>query len=84
MENRYWTGRKRRAMQMASEAATSEARLIHYDLAGRYSIKADQFPPLAAPISQPGTRDERPFLQLHRPDPRSHVPLYVPAEGKGS
>jgi hypothetical protein len=84
MENRYWTGRKRRAMQMASEAATSEARLIHYDLAGRYSIKADQFPPFAAPISPPGTRDERPVLHLHRPDLRPPVPLYMPADGKGS
>ena len=36
----YWLERKRAAMAMAREAATGEARLIHYEMAGRYSIKA--------------------------------------------
>ena len=48
MENKYWIGRKRAAMGMARAAMTSEARLIHYDLAGRYSIKAAQCPAFAA------------------------------------
>lgn len=48
MESRYWIGRKRSAMGMARMAATAEARLIHYDLAGRYSIKAAQCAPIAA------------------------------------
>jgi hypothetical protein len=48
MENRYWIGRKRRAMEMAREAVSAEARLIHYDLAGRYSVKAASVRPLGA------------------------------------
>ena len=36
----YWLGRKKASLKSASAAASSEARLIHYDLAGRYSVKA--------------------------------------------
>jgi hypothetical protein len=84
MENRYWIGRKRSAMEMARAAATAEARLIHYDLAGRYSIKAAQFPPLAAPGSERATRGERAALHLRAPESRSFVPLYPRTDGEGS
>lgn len=40
MEKAYWLGRKRASLQLAQNAASSEARLVHYDLAGRYSAKA--------------------------------------------
>lgn len=40
MEKKYWIGRKRAAMAMARAATSAEARLIHYDLAGRYSVNA--------------------------------------------
>lgn len=40
MEKIYWLGRKRASLKMAKNAASSEARLIHYDLAGRYSVNA--------------------------------------------
>ncbi len=40
MEQAYWLGRKRASMKSASNASSSEARLIHYDLAGRYGMKA--------------------------------------------
>ena len=40
MEQAYWLSRKRASVQMARDAASSEARLVHYDLAGRYSLKA--------------------------------------------
>ena len=40
MEKGYWLGRKRASLKAAKNAASSEARLIHYDLAGRYSLKA--------------------------------------------
>ena len=40
MEKAYWLGRKRASLKLAKVAASSEARLIHYDLAGRYSVKA--------------------------------------------
>jgi hypothetical protein len=40
MEKAYWLGRKRASLKLAQTAASSEARLVHYDLAGRYSVKA--------------------------------------------
>lgn len=40
MEKAYWLGRKRASLKLAQNAASSEARLVHYDLAGRYSVKA--------------------------------------------
>ena len=40
MEKAYWLGRKRASLKLAQNAASSEARLAHYDLAGRYSVKA--------------------------------------------
>ena len=40
MEKAYWLGRKRASLKLARNAAGSEARLAHYDLAGRYSVKA--------------------------------------------
>jgi hypothetical protein len=40
MEKTYWLRRQRAASAMARAAATSESRLIHYELAGRYSIRA--------------------------------------------
>jgi hypothetical protein len=42
MEKKYWIGQKRSASAMAPVAATAEARLIHYELAGRYSIHTAQ------------------------------------------
>ena len=47
MEKTYWLRRKRAAMAMARAAKTSESRLIHYELAGRYSLRA-AFAPLCA------------------------------------
>src|SRR5688500_5005810 len=40
MEQKYWLGRKRASAANARRATTAEARLVHLDLAGRYSIKA--------------------------------------------
>ena len=40
MEKAYWLSRKRASLKAARNAASAEARLIHYDLAGRYSLKA--------------------------------------------
>jgi len=40
MENAYWLGRKRASLKMAQSATSSRARLVHYDLAGRYSVRA--------------------------------------------
>ena len=40
MEKAYWLGRKKASLKLARNAAGSEARLIHYDLAGRYELNA--------------------------------------------
>jgi hypothetical protein len=63
VEKRYWIGRKRSALAMARGAATSEARLIHYDLAGRYSVKAAH----SAASAPPATGAQRAELRLPRP-----------------
>ena len=36
----YWLRRKRASVAKANIATSAEARLAHFDLAGRYSIKA--------------------------------------------
>ena len=40
MEQGYWLQRKREELALAGQATSARARLIHYDLAGRYSVKA--------------------------------------------
>ena len=40
MEHKYWLSRKRASVANAERATTSEARLIHFELAGRYSVMA--------------------------------------------
>ena len=40
MEKAYWLCRKSASLRSAQNAASAEARLVHYDLAGRYSLKA--------------------------------------------
>jgi hypothetical protein len=40
MEKTYWLSRKRASLKAAKTAVSAEARLIHYDLAGRYSLNA--------------------------------------------
>jgi hypothetical protein len=77
MENRYWIARKRAAMAMARAAKTGEAKLIHYELAGRYSVKAAQYPPaFALPATKAAAAEgARPAL---------HLPLTLRAGGTGS
>ena len=70
MDNRYWIGRKRSAKKMALGAASAEARLIHYDLAGRYSVKAAQFPRLAEPAGSPLAAGAPTALHAPGPEPR--------------
>ena len=76
MDNRYWIGRKRSALKMARGAATAEARLIHYDLAGRYSVKAAQFPPPVAAARSRVAAGAR--TALHAPPPEAWPPLPRP------
>lgn len=69
MEKAYWLSRQSASLKLADDAAGSEARLIHYDLAGRYSLKAtsaetqaidlaDSLPsPICARGSSPACKD---------------------------
>ena len=72
MDKRYWIGRKRAAMAMARAATSAEARLIHYDMAGRYSVKAAFLLPVEGPAT-PGERLalDRSFPALPRPRPNN-------------
>ncbi|MEA3062566.1 MAG: hypothetical protein QOJ94_2347 [Sphingomonadales bacterium] len=74
MEKKYWIGRKRASVGMARGAASAEARLIHYELAGRYSIKAAQ----CVAAGKPAADAER--AMLHLPNPAWLVP--VPAASR--
>jgi len=67
MEKKYWIGRKRAAMAMARAATDAEARLIHYDLAGRYSIKAAVSIPFMLPSKGPASPGEGDALHLPIP-----------------
>jgi hemoglobin len=40
MNQGYWLQRKRSSLASARRTTSAEARLIHYDLAGRYSVRA--------------------------------------------
>lgn len=42
MDKSYWRSRKRRELAVAGNATSAEARLIHFDLAGRYCVKSNQ------------------------------------------
>lgn len=66
MEKTYWLGRKRAAMAMARAATCSEARLGHYDEAGRHSVRA-AFAPFMLPKKGPVTDGEREALRPPRP-----------------
>ena len=69
VEKKYWLGRERAAMAMARGAAGAEARLIHYDLAGRYSVKAAQCAPFLAVREPPAAGAEPAPLLLSEAAP---------------
>ena len=45
MERTYLIGRNQASMAMARKASSSEARLVHLELAGRYSVQAASVSP---------------------------------------
>jgi hypothetical protein len=56
MGQTYWLQRQQSALDMANTADAAQTRLVHYELAGHYSIRAAQsaaaqlLPPLADPF----------------------------------
>ena len=73
MERSYWIRRMRAAMKMARHAANAKTRLIHFDMAGRYSIKAaESVRPFMLLREEPATMGESEALRLPAPkDPES-------------
>jgi len=76
MDKTYWIGRQAAASAMARRAASAKVRLIHYELAGRYSVMAASCPPFMRPDTAPPTGGAR--AVLHLPEPATAVPP-VPA-----
>jgi hypothetical protein len=72
MEQSYWLGRKRVAAANARSAESSRARLVHLDLAGRYSVLAAR-----AATGRAGTEEAREGLR-----PGLTVPE-IPGTGRG-
>jgi hypothetical protein len=64
MDRKYWIGRMDASVTMARGASTAEARLAHYELAGRYSVRAAHAQPFMLPRKGPATPGERVALQL--------------------
>ena len=58
MDQKYWLGRNRASGVMARRATSAEARLIHFELAGRYSVRAADCG--AAPLFAPGEGETGP------------------------
>ena len=54
MDQEYWLARKRASVKKANDATSARARLAHFELAGRYSIKAAD----AAPSPKEPVNDE--------------------------
>ena len=73
MEKTNWMGRKRAAMAMARSAASSRARVAHYELAGRYGTRAAHCLPFLVAPKTPATEGAR--LTLHLPERRDPPPL---------
>ena len=67
LDKAYWIGRQAAASAMARGASTAKVRLIHYELAGRYSVKAASCPAFMRPDSEPSTLGARPALHLPGP-----------------
>ena len=65
MEKQYYLGRKAEEMEMARNAVSPEARLVHLELATQYGARARTHPnPLALIGNQLGAADRH---QVHGP-----------------
>lgn len=82
MEKNYWIGRMHAAVAAARGAATSESRLIHYELAGRYSIRAANIPFLLT-RKAPATVGEAAALRLPKPPHPHRGPRRRREDGSG-
>lgn len=82
----YWTRRSREALRMAKGATSSRARLIHYELAGRCSVRAAGLEPFMMPRKKPATAVEGSLLRLQLPRPAATPlrPRREPPEAPGT
>ncbi len=63
MPKQYWTRRMDAAVAMAQGATCGEAKLGHYERAGRYSLNAVRGLPFLLPRKEPATEGEREALR---------------------
>jgi hypothetical protein len=66
----HWIGRQRAAIGMARAASSTEARLIHDEMAGRHALQGAMSPPFMLPRHGPATEGERAVLHLADRQPR--------------
>ncbi len=66
MEKAYWLTRKRASLKAAEGAATSKARLVHYDLAGRYALKASSLESRAVDLADSLRRRSSPSRKVRK------------------
>lgn len=64
MERKYWLGRERSALSMTEKSTNAEAKLIHFELAGRYSLKALSMEPFILPCEASAAEGERAALTV--------------------
>jgi hypothetical protein len=78
MGQKYWLDRELSALRMASKASSSEAKLIHFQLAGSYSLKAATFDPFLLPSELP---HERRTVAIPMPQEAEVTSFFAPVLG---
>jgi hypothetical protein len=63
MEQTYWLKRGRASAATARNAQCSRSRLAHFELAGRYSVKAATIACSQIPVAEPATAVLQPHLE---------------------
>ena len=66
VESKYWVRRKRASLSMARAATSSRARLVHLELAGRYSARAGSDGSMLVEAGLPAASGELPVAPLDR------------------
>jgi hypothetical protein len=77
MEKKFWLDRQRESVEMAHNATCAEARLVHFELAGRYGVEAVRLDKQV--VGRPGFSEHHGGV-LHRAKARL-TQLGAPARG---
>jgi hypothetical protein len=74
MERNYWLGRERSALSMAHKSTIAEVKLIHFDLAGRYNLKALGVEPFMLHSEGSAAEGDRAALAIPSVAPEASAP----------